>query len=120
MKQSKGLTAFVRDECANYSKHDEGCLFDESCKVMDGRRCDYFEKAVLGPPDYKYKLPGYDYQKLFAQYAEQTEAERQQVEVRRCECGTPLRHRQRYCDDCTMKRRRKTKRVSQKAWRMAV
>ncbi len=50
------------------------------------------------------------YQKLFAQYAEQTKAEQQQVDVRRCGCGTPLRHRQRHCDSCTMKRRRRTKR----------
>jgi hypothetical protein len=120
MQQSKGLTIFLRNECANYHKHDEACLFGEPCKVMKGKRCDYFEKAVLGPPDHRYKLPGYDYGKLFAQYTEQTKAEQPQVNVRRCECGTPLRHRQRYCDDCTMKRRRKTKRVSQKAWRMAV
>ena len=112
MNQSKGLTAFVRDECANYSKHDETCLFGESCKVMDGQRCDYFEKAVLGPPGYRYKLPGYDYAKLFAQYAEQTKAERQQVEVWRCGCGTPLRHRQRYCRVCAKKRRTDTFRRS--------
>ena len=118
--KNKGLREFVKDECANYGKPDEACLFGDSCKVMDGQRCDYFEKAVLGPPDYKCKLPDYDYQKLFAQYAEQTKAERQRVNVRRCECGTPLRHRQRYCEGCTLKRRRKTKRVSQKAWRMAV
>ena len=117
--KSKGLTAFVRDECANYGKSDEACLFGP-CKVTNGQRCDYFEKSVLGPADYRHKLPGYDYQKLFAQYAEQTKAEKQRVNVRRCECGTPLRHRQRYCDECTLKRRRKTKRVSQKAWRMAV
>ena len=96
MKESKGLRVFVRDECANYSKHDESCLFGDFCKVMTGQRCGYFEKAVLGPPDYKYRLPGYDYGKLFAQYAEQTKTEKQQVNVRRCECGTPLRHRQRY------------------------
>jgi len=106
MKQSKGLRVFLRDECANYNKHDEACLFGDSCKVMDAQRCDYFEKAVLAPPDYKCKLPGYDYQKLFAQYAEQTKAEKQQVNVRRCGCGTPLRHRQRYCNECTLKRQK--------------
>ncbi|MHC4072529.1 MAG: hypothetical protein ACYTGS_10930, partial [Planctomycetota bacterium] len=78
MKESKGLRVFVRDECANYSKHRETCLFTDSCKVMSGQRCSYFERAVLGPPDYKYRLPGYDYQKLFAQYAEQTKTEEQQ------------------------------------------
>ena len=105
MRQTKGLKVFLRDECANYDKHRETCLFAESCKVMSGQRCGYFERAVLGPPDYKYRLPGYDYQKLFAQYAEQTRTEQQRVNVRRCGCGTPLRHRQRHCDDCVHKRR---------------
>jgi hypothetical protein len=105
MKQNKGLREFVRDECANYYKHDEACLFGDSCKLMDGQRCDYFEKAVLGPADYKFRLPGYDYQKLFAQYAEQTKAEEQRVSVRRCECGRPLRYRQRFCAVCARKRR---------------
>ncbi len=58
MKQSKGLTVFVRDECANYSKHDEACVFADSCKVMDGQRCDYFEKAVLGPPELQVQVAG--------------------------------------------------------------
>jgi len=35
MNQSKGLTAFVRDECANYGKHDEACLFGDSCKEYE-------------------------------------------------------------------------------------
>ena len=72
MKQSKGLQLFLRDECANYDKHTEACLIPDCCKVLEGQRCDYFEHAVLGPPDYKFRLPGYDYQKLFAQYADQT------------------------------------------------
>jgi hypothetical protein len=74
-----------------FGKHDGACLCNDSCKVMDGHRCAYYEKSVLGPPDYKYKLPGYG--KLSAQYAEQTKAEKQQVNVRCCECGTLLRHR---------------------------
>ena len=117
--KSKGLREFIRDECANYGKNGEACLFGDSCKVMDAQRCDYFEKAVLGPPDYRYKLPGYDYQKLFAQYAEQTKAEKQQVNVRRCGCGTPLGHRRRYCLDCARKRRRETMRQSQRKHRHA-
>ena len=55
MVQSKGLRVFLRDECANYGKHDEACVFGDSCKVTDGQRCDCFEKSVLGPPDYKLK-----------------------------------------------------------------
>jgi len=119
MKQSKGLTVFIRDECANYSKHEESCLFGDSCKVMEGQRCDYFEKAVLGPPDYKYKLPGYDYGKLFAQHAEQTKTEKQRVNVRRRECGTPLRHRQRFCDSCAKSRAKDANRRRQKKHRLS-
>ena len=118
MRRSKGLRTFVRDECANYTKHDETCLFSDSCKVMDGRRCDYLEKAVLGPPDYKYKLPGYDYGKLFAQYAEQTKAEKQRVSVRHCGCGTPLQHRRRYCDNCARRTAKKANRARQKKHRL--
>ena len=111
------LTRFIRDECANYAKHYQECLSDSECKVLSGERCGYFEKCVLGPPDYPYRLPGYDFAKLFAQYAEQTGARKQSVRIRRCGCGTPLRHRQRYCDSCAMKRRRKTKRDSQRRYR---
>ncbi len=117
MKQTKGLKVFLRDECANYDKHRESCLVGDSCKVMNGRRCSYFERFVFGPPDYPFKIPGYDYAKLFGQYAEQTGADAQKVKQRRCDCGTPLRHRQRHCDDCTVNRRRKTKRESQRQYR---
>ena len=66
------LARFLKDNCASYDKHYQSCLFADSCRVFDGQRCGYFEKCVLGPPDYKYKLPGYDYAKLFAQYADLT------------------------------------------------
>ena len=119
MKQTKGLTAFLRDECANYDKHREACLFADSCKVMSGQRCSYFERAVLGPPDYPYKLPGYDYAKLFAQYAEQTGADTQKVKQRRCDCGTPLRHRQRHCDSCARIRAKDANRRRQRKHRLS-
>lgn len=99
------LTRFVKDECANYDRHYQTCIDDKTCKVLGGEQCGYFEKAVLGPPDYKFRLPGYDYQKLFAQYAEQTNTKTQAVEQRRCDCGNPLRPRQRYCEKCSRKRR---------------
>ena len=111
------LQKFLKDNCANYDKHYQSCLFADSCRVFDGQRCGYFERCVLGPPEYKYKLPGYDYAKLFAQYAEQTGAKAQKVKVRRCECGKSLRPQQRYCDDCTKKRRRKTRRIYQQKFR---
>ena len=106
--KNQTLTKFVKTECANYDKHYQQCVYDEPCKVLSGKQCEYFEKAVLGPPDYKFRLPSYDYGKLFAQYAKQTGAESETVEQRRCDCGNPLKPRQRYCADCARKRRRET------------
>lgn len=119
-KKETKLIGFLKDNCANYDRHYQSCLFADSCKVFDGQRCGYFEKCVLGPPDYKYKLPGYDYAKLFAQYADQTGAKSQRVKVRRCECGTPLRHRQRYCEHCVKTRAKEANRQRQKKHRLSI
>ena len=117
-KKEKDLTRFIKDNCANWDNHYQSCLFADSCKVFDGQRCGYFEKAVLGPPDYKYKIAGYDYAKLFAQYAEQTGARKQKVKVRRCACGAALtKLRQKLCDRCKKKNRKKTKREYQRNYR---
>ena len=97
--QTDYLKKFIKTECANYDKHYGGCLLcwrgcnvsDEVhlacldfepytfCKVDAGERCPFLEGAVLGPLDYKFRLPDYDYQKLFAQYAEQTNTKTQAV-----------------------------------------
>lgn len=87
--KNQTLTKFLKDECANYDKHYQQCVYDEPCKVLSGKQCAYFERAVLGPPDYKYQLPMYDYSKLFAQYAELTDTEAQTVTQRLCDCDNP-------------------------------
>ena len=119
------LTRFVKSECANYDKHYGGCLFrtvkgtpsdnllEEEiskcpCLVLIGRQCGYFEKSVLGPVDYKFRLPNYDYQKLFAEYSEVTGKVFETVSGRQCECGKNLKPRQRFCSTCTKKRRKAT------------
>lgn len=112
MKEQTTLTRFVKKECAEYDRHYQICTDGNPCKVLAGQRCSYFEKAVLGPPDYKFKLPGYDYVKLFAQYAEQTKTEAKDVQQRRCACGDTLKPRQRFCDKCAEKRRNQTYRKS--------
>ena len=114
------LQRFLEDNCASYDKHHQSCLFADSCRVFDGQRCGYFEKFVLGPAGSKHRLPGYNYAKLFAQYAEQTKAKAQKVKVRRCECGTPLRHRQRYCEKCQKTHRLESYRNSKTLKRMSV
>jgi len=108
MKKTKDstITTFLKDNCANYDRYYQSCLFADSCKVFDGQRCGYFERYVLGPPDYKFKLPGYDYAKLFAQYAELTKTKKQAVKVRRCDCGEPVGYRQRLCEKCMGLKRR--------------
>ncbi len=112
MKKTKESTiiAFLKDNCANYDRHYQKCLFADTCRVFDGQRCGYFEKCVLGPLDYKYKLPGYDYSKLFAQYSELTGAQTQRVKVRRCGCGAVLNLRQRFCGSCAKKRAKESNR----------
>lgn len=77
------LISFV-EECAYYDKDkpDKVCFGNIPCMVIDGHRCCYFERCVLGSPDdTKFRLPGYDYQKLFAQYAEIKKEESIFVEV---------------------------------------
>lgn len=111
------LATFVKDECVNFDRHHQTCLDSEPCKVLAGERCGYFEQVVLGSPDYKLRLPDYDYQKLFAEYAERTNAKTQIVRQRRCGCGAPLRFRQRFCDSCSRKRRQETQKESQRKFR---
>jgi hypothetical protein len=110
----KDLAIFIKDECACFVKHCENCLDGKTCKVLSGSRCGYFEKAVLGSADFNYRLPGYDYQKLFAQYAEQTKTKTQVVSQRLCSCGKPLQLRQRFCSGCSKQRRKNSNRAYNK------
>ena len=116
--QSGRLGTFVRNECANYDSHYGGCLFEDfggKCAVVDlGKPCRYFERAVLGPPDYPYKTAGYDWGRLFAAYGQinPTFAGRG-VTVRRCECGAVLSTRERVCEKCREGRRKATYRAAQ-------
>jgi len=98
------LNHFVRTECANY-RGDE-CVFDRPCLVLQGKPCAYFERAVLGPPDYPYKTAGYDWQKLFEQYGKiDPHLAGRGVSVRRCECGEVLGVRERICEKCRTRNR---------------
>jgi len=119
MGKQEILTRFIKDECANFDGHYQICISDKPCKILNGERCSYFERRVLGPPDYKFRLPGYDYAKLFAQYAEQTGAQKRRVKVRRCECGAPLRQRQRYCEKCSKIRAKDANRERQRKHRLS-
>ena len=112
------LSRFVRTECANF--YESSCLFEkEGCKVLDGQRCSYFETAVLGPPDYRFRLEGYDYTKIFDQYGRvNPQFSGRGVVVRRCKCGEVLKPRFRLCPKCQRSRRREILRQSQRQRRL--
>lgn len=108
-KTLSGLRAFVKDQCVNLVSG--GCLFEGECLVLTGKRCQYFERAVLGPADYKYRVPGYDYEKIFEQYGRiNFSFLNKTVKIRRCECGATLNPRQRCCEKCARRKRRESQR----------
>ena len=116
MNPTTSLITFVKNECANYGEHYETCLLDdEPCDVLCGKQCGYFEKCVRGPADYPYKQPGYDYAKIFAQYAEITGVKHGKVKQRRCDCGEPLQLRQKACVKCRQQHRRESYRNYRKS-----
>lgn len=103
-----------------FDRHYEICSFSgDKCKVIEGNCCDYFEHVLLNVPE-KSRLPGYDYSKLSAQYAQQTGAKvSSKIKQRRCECGEPLGYRQRYCLKCSMNRKKAANRNRQRKYRFA-
>ena len=90
--------------CANYDHHYCGCLFGETCRVEQGQRCGCVEKTILptavdiGAGERMHFL----YEK---QCGLSVTLARGQMRI--CpDCGTELKPRQRYCDDCSKKHRR--------------
>jgi len=119
-KIDRHLARFVRRECANYDAHHRLCSNDQPCRVLNGEPCSYFERVVLGPPDYSYKLPGYDYRRLFNAYGRiNTKLAGRAVVIRTCACGAVLQPRERVCEKCREQRRRATYRQAQQKRRLA-
>lgn len=93
--------------CSCYDHAHGGCLYDSCCLVEQGKRCPWFEKAVLptsadiGQQEHIYSLyeEHIDMPGLLAR-----------KDARLCtDCLTvELSARQRYCPDCTRKRRQAT------------
>lgn len=127
------LTRFIKHECACWTDDpEEECLgvdafsvpFREpgKCWVIEGKPCWYFKDCVLGPEDYKYphlcfvKDPAFE-KRVRKQYR-RIDHSVVEADVRRCpDCEAALRPRQRYCDQCTKKRRQKTRREYQRKLR---
>lgn len=106
------LKSFVRNECANYYDHYSICVMsDNSCRVLKGKRCGYFERAVLGPPDYKYRSAGYNYGRIFEQYSKLKKELRGELhkvkEINRCAlCGESIPPNFKYCEKCGKRQKR--------------
>lgn len=115
-KQAASLIAFIKGStdpergmpgCANYDHHYNTC-FDDECVVMQGKRCGYFERAVLPTGD----------SAIRQKYEDLTGALVEGRKVNLCgDCGKAIAARQRYCEKCRRKRSRKTRREYQKAFR---
>lgn len=93
--------------CANYDHYHDTCMTDEPCLVMEGKRCSYFEKAVLPT----------DGQAIHFAYEKLTGAMVNVTSVNTCnDCPKVIPPRRRYCDSCKKKRQRKTQREQQRAY----
>lgn len=127
------LTRFVKEQCANWTGiPEEECLgisaFGEAfrqpgkCRIMESKPCEYFKDCVLGPEDNKYphlcfvQDPAFE-ERVRKQYKaiDHTVVE---ADIRRCpDCQAALQPRQRYCEKCSLRRRRKAQRQVQKRFR---
>jgi len=111
MSKTTKLITYLRDNCANYDRHYGGC-FSGDCKIEKGKRCWYFEKCVLPKPDYPYKTPGYNYEKLYDEYGKINLAYlNKKVKSRVCDiCGEIILPRYKYCEKCGKKQKRENAR----------
>ena len=98
--QAPRLRALVARECCNWNR--DGCLFLEGphCCPPEGKRCAWFEDAVL---------PGIQNPPPFVEqsYVRWHTISRTETETRTCrQCGEPITGRHLYCPKCRTARRR--------------
>ncbi len=116
-RRTVGLIAFLYGNtdsetgmpgCANLDRHYGGCLLEDSCKVQDGERCGYFERAVMPTADaIGLRDTVYSAYEVHVGIAGNGLLKRGQV--RRCpDCGDEVGPRQRYCLKCSKRRRRES------------
>ena len=99
-----GLASLIRDRCCN--QVGSRCIrhADGRCRVAGGDRCGWFESSIL--PEIV-RLGGPDAANVAQRYAPgmKVAALRPNEEARPCpDCGTALGARQRYCQECALKR----------------
>ncbi len=106
------LTSFIRAECANLIKADQCLGLDvfgkrfmnqDKCLILRKKRCEYFKKCVL---PISLDLGCYD--NIIGDYLKIDRSVSQDIELRRCECGTEIPKGRQICDKCKKTRRMET------------
>ena len=107
--QAPRLRALVARECCNWNR--DGCLFLEGprCCLPEGKRCHWFEVAVL--PGLKPLPPVVEQSYVRWHHLSQTEPDKA---ARTCQCGEPVKGRRLYCPRCITVRRRKQSRLGKR------
>jgi hypothetical protein len=113
-RRTVGLVAFLKGSsnpedqmpgCSNYDQHHGGCLSGDSCLVETGKRCGYFERAVL-PTAADMGLKELVYSMYERQVGIASIGQFYYGNIRKCpDCGAELKPRQRYCENCARRRR---------------
>ncbi len=116
-RRTVGLIAFLKGStdpavgmpgCADYDHHHGGCLLADTCKVQEGQRCGYFERAVL-PTVEAIGLKDVLYSAYEGHVGIAGNGLLKRGQIRRCpDCGDEVGPRQRYCSNCSKSRRRQS------------
>ena len=117
------------NECANFvtSMHPpfRGCVLSEKGECIlstPGKRCRYFEKCVLPLVEPKWNRPQYaevrnQYMRDIRKAGKIVPKDMTEGDIRRCECGTPLAVRKRFCPKCLKQRGRENRRQAASRFR---
>jgi len=105
------LRALVRSECCNHL--DGQHLGELPCAVLAGRRCGWFERALL-------PVASQQVQEAYSQMVSNGGQVHRRIASRHCQCGAALEPRQRYCETCRKERRRRSARKAQRKRRVPV
>jgi len=114
------LRAFILGQCCNSQPGDKCLLCLPGCRVLHGRRCDWFERAVLPlaitmRPE---RFPGVS--GAYVALCPGVQSRIRDFQPRPCPgCGQPLPRRKRVCDACRKKRRRESTRRAVAAHRVS-